>query len=412
MLLIRLQPPATRIKVPSRAGCGILCHQTLTLLPLTSSGRSRTLRTAPHCTMLDDPQSPSPPSSSALLCPASPASLRPFPRTLLQPSRPTTPSSLRIPPPPPSAHIKVTMAAQWWKRRKGEQHQQQQVLLVLLSFLLLLPASYSFSLSPLPAGPAWLGTSYGRCTKNLLSRTSMTATSEVQQDKIPLEDEKSLQFPWSFKGRVWFQPRIVRTQKEGLPQGAYPLSVFGWSLGGVVCLEYDESPFGSYLEFVEMGSLVLQQGFVGHWGKRLCVSTKEAEERCKEIWGVPAESISIDFDRAASEGMSVEQGEEGVKVRGWNKLGRDKAEQYWGSIPLLWTPQVKTLWFPVQLGGGRREEEEEEGLRLHRLRVSGKDIRITLDRPRLLPSGEFLPGIGLGVKNVKIEISERLGAKL
>ncbi|EKX40305.1 hypothetical protein GUITHDRAFT_113547 [Guillardia theta CCMP2712] len=240
-------------------------------------------------------------------------------------------------------------------------------------------------------------------------RPTMMAT-EVQEQKISLEDERSLQFPWIFKGRVWFQPRIVRSKQESLPSGAAPLSLFGWSLGGVVCLEYDESPFGAYLEFVEMGSLVLQQGFVGHWGKRLCVSTKGAEERCKEIWGVPAESINIDFDAAPATSMSVEQGEEGVRVLGWGKMGRDKADDYWGSIPLLWTPQVKTLWFPVQLGAG--SGREEEGLRLHRLRVSGKDVRITLDRPRVLPSGEFVPGIGLGVKNVKIEISERLGASM
>ena len=65
--------------------------------------------------------------------------------------------------------------------------------------------------------------------------------------------------------------------------------------GGVVSLEYDESPVGPYYEYVTMGSLVYKRGFLGQWGSRLFVSTQPAEEVCRRIWEVPAEQAEISF---------------------------------------------------------------------------------------------------------------------
>jgi hypothetical protein len=105
------------------------------------------------------------------------------------------------------------------------------------------------------------------------------------------------EYPWSFTGRVWFQPALVRTPApNAVAPGITPLSLFGWTLGGTVCLEYDESPAGRYLEVVQMGALVASDGGgVGQWGTRLWVSTAPAEELCRAVWGVPAELRPIRF---------------------------------------------------------------------------------------------------------------------
>jgi hypothetical protein len=110
------------------------------------------------------------------------------------------------------------------------------------------------------------------------------------------------EFPWAFEGRVWFQPALVRAPATPeVAPGVTCLSLFGWTLGGVVCLEYDASPAGPYLEVVEMGALVASSGGgVGQWGSRLWVSTAPAEELCRAVWGVPAELRPLRFARRSA----------------------------------------------------------------------------------------------------------------
>ena len=89
-------------------------------------------------------------------------------------------------------------------------------------------------------------------------------------------------YPWSFSGRFWFRPALVRAPPEdALPDGVSAVAALGWTLGGVVTLEYDESPVGAYREYVTMGALVTKRGAVGQWGSRLCVSTPTAEAVCR-----------------------------------------------------------------------------------------------------------------------------------
>ena len=84
------------------------------------------------------------------------------------------------------------------------------------------------------------------------------------------------------------------------------VSLFGWTVGGVVALEYDESPVGPYREYVSMGAVVTKRGALGQWGSRLYVSSAPAEAICKEVWGVPAETAEIEFVEAG-EGLRVDQ---------------------------------------------------------------------------------------------------------
>ena len=91
-----------------------------------------------------------------------------------------------------------------------------------------------------------------------------------------------------------------------LPDGVSAVAALGWTLGGVVTLEYDESPVGAYREYVTMGALVTKRGAVGQWGSRLCVSTPTAEAVCREVWGVPAQLADIELCEEG-EALAVER---------------------------------------------------------------------------------------------------------
>ena len=58
--------------------------------------------------------------------------------------------------------------------------------------------------------------------------------------------------------KAWFRPAVQRVRQA--PREATLVELLGWSLGGLVCLEYDESPCGGYREVVDMGSLVVRNG--------------------------------------------------------------------------------------------------------------------------------------------------------
>merc|ERR1711920_1039050 len=85
------------------------------------------------------------------------------------------------------------------------------------------------------------------------------------------------EFPWRFQGRVWFRPALVRAPADGsLPAGVRVLCALGWTVGGCVALQYDESPIDdapSYLEYVTMSAAIFKRGAVGLWGSRLFVSS-------------------------------------------------------------------------------------------------------------------------------------------
>ncbi|CAE7662711.1 unnamed protein product, partial [Symbiodinium sp. CCMP2456] len=192
---------------------------------------------------------------------------------------------------------------------------------------------------------------------------------------------------WTFEGRVWFRPAIVQCPPAPPAAQVSFLSLFGWTLGGTVCLEYDVSPCGAYREVVDMGSLVLGRGgALGQWGSRLCVSSKEAEVLCQQVWQVPAEERTIyfeDFEGGEALRCSVSDGDV-VRVLGWEALRLcDGAEgpgvtlSLEGRLPLWWTPAIKALWLPLRVGDGPSPEEPDEGaLNLHRLFLSASRVAL------------------------------------
>ena len=52
---------------------------------------------------------------------------------------------------------------------------------------------------------------------------------------------------WRFEGRFVFAPQLVRVPDD--PPDAYIVNVFGWTLGGVVALQYDTSLVGRALRW-------------------------------------------------------------------------------------------------------------------------------------------------------------------
>lgn len=118
----------------------------------------------------------------------------------------------------------------------------------------------------------------------LNKKRTVRSSMAIEKDGTNGVDEA---YPYLFEGRLWFRPAIVRVPEQ-LPPSVQSINLFGYSIGGVVSLEYDESPVGPYYEYVTMGSLVYKRGFLGQWGSRLFVSTQPAEEVCRRIWEVPA----------------------------------------------------------------------------------------------------------------------------
>lgn len=224
-------------------------------------------------------------------------------------------------------------------------------------------------------------------------------------------------YPYLFDGRLWFRPAIVRVPEE-MPAGLAPISLFGYSIGGVVSLEYDASPVGPYREYVTMGALVTKRGAVGQWGSRLFVSTQPAEEVCQRVWGVPAEVAAIDF---------VEDGDAlrvdapppllklpgapspSIAVSGWRstRSSSDGGTRR-GALPVLWTPTIKALWAPLIPFAAT---DSATALPLHKLRLSAKSLRVhmSLQTPSEM-LGWPLP-VGLSVDGVRIEIGPRLATE-
>ena len=251
--------------------------------------------------------------------------------------------------------------------------------------------------------------------QQLLPTTMATKKSTVQ----PVFNEET--GTYDFVGRVWFRPALKRIKDidNPPPGGVSMVNLFGWTVGGVVALEYDESPVGPYREYVTMGAVVTKRGAIGQWGTRLYVNDRPAELICSEIWGVPAEYAEIEFDgataddddygsasssRVASAPDSKDSSTSRIKVSGWqNTRNGLVSEGLPLSVPILWTPTIKALWAPIV-----PLPEVDETLPLYPLKLTFNGVRIHScgQEPSAL-LGIPLP-IGLSM-NAKIQISAQDG---
>ena len=245
------------------------------------------------------------------------------------------------------------------------------------------------------------------------------------------------EYPWRFEGRFIFRPSLVRiTPSSSSPPSANLLSLFGYSLGGSVVLEYDVSPVGPYREYVTMGGVVgLGQVSVGEankrllgvgqWGTDLYVSTQVAEDVCKQVWGVPAQVANIDFEE---DGNIIQDGPDGedagqmgrtkknFQLSGWDNTRVLSAEELqqktkrFGNIPIFWTPTIKALWAPISFPNISNKVTKEELLPVHKLRLSASALRLKQCKRNQPSEGEIPIGLTLVVDNVLIEIGEQVNS--
>jgi hypothetical protein len=70
-----------------------------------------------------------------------------------------------------------------------------------------------------------------------LPMRQMTGGRVVVRATAPQDELNGLDadYPWRFDGRLWFRPALVRSS-DSLPEGLSALSLFGWTIGGVVAL--------------------------------------------------------------------------------------------------------------------------------------------------------------------------------
>ena len=278
---------------------------------------------------------------------------------------------------------------------------------------------------------ALLGGSVAFSTPPTFTNPFASLFAAAAPDTSKEENGLDEQYPWRFDGRFWFRPAIVPMPATAPPEGLTPIGLFGYTLGGVVCLEYDESPVGPYIEYVTMGALVSKRGALGQWGSRLFVSTDPAEEVCVRTWDVPAEVATMTFDESSDGPLCVDAppqlvagsggGRETIRVNGWasTQHNGDGEVGRFGGVPVLWTPSTKTLWAPfVPLPPPSSSAADADtdadaappGLPLHQLRLSASSLRLHLcGQPASDQLGLPSP-IGFSVDGLRIE-NARAGEK-
>lgn len=211
---------------------------------------------------------------------------------------------------------------------------------------------------------------------------------------------------WRFEGRFIFAPQLVKVPTT--PPDAFVANVFGWTLGGVVALEYDSSLVGPYLEFVEMGALVVRNGALGQWGTRLLVSSEEAQKACEDVWRVPAGTRTLSY-LEDGETLTVTGDDAATTIGGWGRVRGGLSLFDWRSpaLPVLWTPQIKALWAPVKLPSTRDVE-----LDVHVLGLSAKSVALRRFEDRRASAGRIPLGFALAADGLRIDIAPCRGDRL
>ena len=180
----------------------------------------------------------------------------------------------------------------------------------------------------------------------LTSQSTTTCTTPVRVQRPP----------WTFHAsRIYYQFQAIpvgTAQRYGPPcADTSPLtmvSIGGYTLGGIFCVEYEDSPIGPYREVAALSSLVVRWSChnnnnglfswlpaMGAWASHIFVTTESAAQYGQEFWGLPATVIPIEFieehnDDSTLPSPSLEQGERSlhpgllfsdqtIQFHGWEK---------------------------------------------------------------------------------------------
>ena len=144
-----------------------------------------------------------------------------------------------------------------------------------------------------------------------LSSTTSTTTPSSQQ---PLPSPPFV-FP---NARILYQPTLVRVDAASVvtptSSGLTLLSVFGWTLGGVFAVEWTSSPIGPYREVAVLSGLVYKDFGIGAWASHIVVTTPEAVEAGRELFGLPATLGTLEFTAGGSDGAGRADDPSGVAL--------------------------------------------------------------------------------------------------
>jgi hypothetical protein len=157
------------------------------------------------------------------------------------------------------------------------------------------------------------------------------------------------------------------------------LSVAGFTLGGIFCIEYKDSPIGPYREVAILSSLVATTGryhpsssssfltlpSIGAWTSHIFVDSEDAASYGVRYWGLPAKVLAIDFKpdgndnvgaARTSTGSNVMFSNQGIEVSGWNCVenvtGLSKTKSWLTSEWIDLSLPSFSGCLPVEGGGG------------------------------------------------------------
>lgn len=112
------------------------------------------------------------------------------------------------------------------------------------------------------------------------------------------------------------------------------LSLGGFTLGGIVCIEYENSPIGPYREVAILSSLVgswrspLQLPAIGAWASHIFVDLEDAAVYGEKFWGLPASVVPIQFSSSGDENNAGEHtrdcdtiwfSDQAIRISGWRQ---------------------------------------------------------------------------------------------
>ena len=143
--------------------------------------------------------------------------------------------------------------------------------------------------------------------------------------------------PWELRGSAALVPVPVRAaaaRAARLPAGARLLTAGGWTVGGLLLADYDDTATLRYHELVVFSGLVAVDGRPAAVVSHIYVDLEASLEGGRAIWGLPKELA--DF-RAASDGIAVSRadGTPIVHLRVRRRARR-------AHVP-LWAPVAGTL---------------------------------------------------------------------
>ena len=153
--------------------------------------------------------------------------------------------------------------------------------------------------------------------------------------------------PWSFQVQgIYYQFRWIESEraKSYCPgnNDLLLLSFGGYTLGGIFCVEYINTPIGSYREVAFLSSLVARRSGIGAWASHILVDSTDAAKYGQEYWGLPAMVLPIDFqpwqlldstEDDTEPSVDIFMTDESITVTGWNV---DASED---------TPQDSSSWW-------------------------------------------------------------------